>query len=611
MTIPNVPIDDFPKIGRPLSNITPFTYRDGLTYLEVLEELRYWVREVLTKHIDTELGEFAEHWQNALNEFELALIESFNQRMDEFSGDVEAFKDAVNAQFAALRDDLESDIANQLTTVNDALALWESTYNTFTANIQALVDQWTTVQIENNDIITEQIVSDPESATRAALNTAIAERMAYINIIDYGAVGDGVTDDTAAIQAAFDAADDGQAAGNNVTVIAPFGDYLVSEPLTVSSQLDMGQATFRYTGTGTALTVGVLTSTTARKTYVLPRLVCAVNSDNKAWSAEPIQGARLLNMNGCEVHSKFIQHFDEGLILEGNVTGFVHTEVHPGTLWANRKQIVLRPNNGGWVNSNNIIGGRAQINNRPDVSANGWGILDDAEAGAIILESAGSGGPNNNNFYGTSVEGRNADLYRVRVGGRYNQFHNVRWEAPVEPMRILYHQSAVNNIIVGGYSVHALEETFENGSSGNRIIHAGWPYHYRAWSASGTIEAGATDEVLTTWGSVNGFKATYDTETGRLVPRQGRWRITAKIHVSGTAGGTGLLTFLCKVNGTTVDVASTNAEQSGGRSMLRVDYTGDFSGTDYVEFSVTSTSTVDHALLSTARYCTFHAEYLG
>lgn len=611
MTINPIPLDDFPRTGRPWNNITPFTYRDGLTYLEVLEALRAWVRDVLTAHLNDEMEEFAENWNQVLNDFQVAVIESFDQKMEEFDVDVQAFKDAVNAQFDQLRKSLESDIANQLTTVNDALAAWDTTYTEFTANIQALVDQWTTVQIENNDVITEQIISDPESATRAALNAAIAQRMAYINVIDYGAVGDGVTDDTAAIQAAFDAADAGMETGNDVTVIAPFGEYLVSAPLTVSSGLDMGQATFRYTGTGTALTVGALTTTTARKTYVLPRLVCVVNSDNKAWSAVPIQGARLMNMNGCEVHSMFIQHFDEGMILEGNVAGFVHTEVHPGTLWANRKQIVLRPNNGGWVNSNNIIGGRAQINNRPDVSANGWGILDDPEACALILEATDSSGPNNNNFYGTSIEGRNADLYRARVSGRYNQFHNVRWEAPGEPMRILYQQSAVNNILIGGYDVHALEETFEVGSSGNRIIHAGWSYHYRAWSASGTIEAGDTDKVLNTWAQTNGFMAAYDPETGRLVPRQGRWRITAKIHVSGTAGGTGMLTFRCKVNGATVDVVSTNAGQSGGRTVMRLDYTDDFSGTDYAEFAVTSTSAVAHALVNTTRYCTFHAEYLG
>lgn len=185
MTIDPIPLDDFPRTGRPWNNITPFTYRDGLTYLEVLEALRAWVRDVLTAHLNGEMEEFAENWNQVLNDFQVAVIESFDQKMEEFDVDVQAFKDAVNEQFATLRQSLEADIASQLATVNDALAAWDSTYATFTANIQALVDQWTSVQIENNDVITAAIIADPESATRAALQPLLSDGVtdAVVNAI--------------------------------------------------------------------------------------------------------------------------------------------------------------------------------------------------------------------------------------------------------------------------------------------------------------------------------------------------------------------------------------------------------------------------------------------
>ena len=48
---------------------------------------------------------------------------------------------------------------------------------------------------------------------------------AVINVLDYGAVGDGATDDTVAIQAAMDAASDGNA------LFFPKGRYVVSSTL--------------------------------------------------------------------------------------------------------------------------------------------------------------------------------------------------------------------------------------------------------------------------------------------------------------------------------------------------------------------------------------------
>lgn len=55
-----------------------------------------------------------------------------------------------------------------------------------------------------------------------------------INVIDYGAAGDGATDDTAAVQAALNAA----AAGNNQTYF-PCGVFAISQPLEVSSPVRM------------------------------------------------------------------------------------------------------------------------------------------------------------------------------------------------------------------------------------------------------------------------------------------------------------------------------------------------------------------------------------
>lgn len=57
---------------------------------------------------------------------------------------------------------------------------------------------------------------------------------AYINVLDYGATGDGVTDDTAAIQAAFDAAQGTYAERDKQIVYFPKGKYIISDTINVN-----------------------------------------------------------------------------------------------------------------------------------------------------------------------------------------------------------------------------------------------------------------------------------------------------------------------------------------------------------------------------------------
>jgi len=67
---------------------------------------------------------------------------------------------------------------------------------------------------------------------------------APINVKDYGAVGDGVTNDTAAIQAAFNAANTAKGA----TVFFPVGDYLITSTLTLPRSATITGATRRGVG---------------------------------------------------------------------------------------------------------------------------------------------------------------------------------------------------------------------------------------------------------------------------------------------------------------------------------------------------------------------------
>ena len=72
---------------------------------------------------------------------------------------------------------------------------------------------------------------------RAGGTTLVPAPLAYFNVKDYGAVGDGVVDDTAAIQACFDAVATAGSSGVAVgRVVMPFGTYKITDTIEMEKQ---------------------------------------------------------------------------------------------------------------------------------------------------------------------------------------------------------------------------------------------------------------------------------------------------------------------------------------------------------------------------------------
>ena len=117
------PIEGFPRRDRPYGNVQPFTYRDGATYLEVLEGMRSWLRHTFVPHIDSEMSEIVTSWD----------------------AQIEAFVAAVNAEIAA-----NAEIVNEQ------------------------VDQWTSTTIANNDAITNALLQLTTSETFSTLSEFVS-----------------------------------------------------------------------------------------------------------------------------------------------------------------------------------------------------------------------------------------------------------------------------------------------------------------------------------------------------------------------------------------------------------------------------------------------------
>jgi len=111
------------------------------------------------------------------------------------------------------------------------------------------VDQMT---VSNAGVVTaNSFVGSASSATALATGSTTARTLAnrfadVVNIKDFGAVGDGIADDTAAIQAAINAAQAGV-----VSLYLPAGRYRLASPLTITTSVNMrGEgAEFNYVTT--------------------------------------------------------------------------------------------------------------------------------------------------------------------------------------------------------------------------------------------------------------------------------------------------------------------------------------------------------------------------
>jgi hypothetical protein len=101
-------ITDFPfRIG-PINNITPFTYRDGVTYLEILYKLRDYVNETLRPEFDAEMER---------------IIEEFNAGIANAEEHFTVTKAAIDAAQAALTTYVNTETAEARQYVDDAIEL--------------------------------------------------------------------------------------------------------------------------------------------------------------------------------------------------------------------------------------------------------------------------------------------------------------------------------------------------------------------------------------------------------------------------------------------------------------------------------------------------------
>lgn len=516
---------------------------------------------------------------------------------------------------AASLNGMEADIvAAKVDGTADAVADADAKYGTLPDRLAAVEVLGGLAPGDVNDATSASLIENPDTLTSAALNDAYAFKPdngarpvgkgeLFINVKDYGAKGDGVTDDTTALNNAALAA---ASMASDALLYMPSGMYKTTGTVTVTTGLDARAATISYTGSGTALIVGTNASAVIfyRKNVILPRVIKAGAT---SWDGTSI-GIMLVNLNTCHVISQFVMNFEQGLVCYGFGGGFGYNTVFPGTLWGNHKNLVLTQDvDGGWCNQNTFFGGRMAY-------GASWATVDDMSASQVYMAGVVGGvaaPPNNNVFVGTSFECGTEVYYRVTIGGRYNRFLNCRWEALASSIpRIKSLSTADKNILDGGYDVWRVIDVVDAGGRPPALVNFGSvEYHAYAATAKTFTASGATNnQLIDTWTQVNGVQCTHS--AGVFTPRAGIWRIEGVIGISCASGsGYRLLTLMKGATALDYDRKAGYA----GLMTLRVSFTEVFNGTENFSFYLDQTAPTgsDVTLSSSNRYCRVQATYLG
>ncbi|MCX7685312.1 MAG: phage tail fiber protein [Acetobacteraceae bacterium] len=219
-----------------------------------------------------------------------------------------------------------------------------------------------------------------------AVPRTVEEKLAEtLSARDFGAVGDGVTDDGPALQAAMNAA----AASGRHLVIGE-GTHRTTIPLVLpgaAAGLTMRGAIL-YAGPGgeAALTLGDGgTTRNAVKLYQGLRVLRATQSD---WLDERDIGILARNQDSSRLDIRQVEGFTIGIRTLGDERGFEDSELHLGRIVNNRIGLDVRTRTAaGWNTSVRYFGGHFAISSSVHPDKDRFGVRFSAEPGAYVAHN--------------------------------------------------------------------------------------------------------------------------------------------------------------------------------------------------------------------------------
>jgi hypothetical protein len=317
------------------------------------------------------------------------------------------------------------------------------------------------------DGFSSALITFLQSGTGAVTRTAQDKMRETVSVLDFDAVGDGVTDDTAAIQAALDACE----LSGSVLMGAP-GTFLISSTLVIKCSCDLSMMTLTIAAGASTVAVRVGPNVAGQYLFdadiVLPFIINSAKS-GAGWTGFTNSiGVEVANVYQSRITVPSIYNFGVGLSCGGYGVGCVYNTFTLGVIFGNKINLQLLPKTTtGWCNQNTFIGGRYGYS-----SAEGTSVSGVIQIQLRHQAGATNGAPNNNVFLNPSIEG-NEPQFHLDVQGAFNQWIAPRFEAGTSiPGRVNFYAETVgetsDNNLIGGYDIAGITYTFSGAGTSVR-----------------------------------------------------------------------------------------------------------------------------------------------
>ena len=261
-----------------------------------------------------------------------------------------------------------------------------------------------------------------EAAVLPDLVDVMLKTKGIVNVMEYGAIGDGIADDTKAIQKAIDGLREYE------TLLIPNGTFICSG-LTINTDnvkiVMNGRLKQSKTSVGNLLTV-------RGKNIQLVNLTLERECTMYGSSAEDMKniGLRIEESKNVFIDNAFIKNFNVGINVHSDITGCAYVEIKNPYIVAHE---CIKTSGTSWTNEVHVNGGRLSIHETyGDYSGSAYANLngDCFRFNSVCMEGTKverkiKGDFANSSFIGCRFEGTNVSGTDIEVHGDWNLFlHN-------------------------------------------------------------------------------------------------------------------------------------------------------------------------------------------